>query len=308
MRSIAPDRARDVAANVWDNEGLEFRKSLIDLFYIGLSVTDQSFIDERVRDRSKEVARTALQWSFLLRSGDIYTAAASLGERLLTAESGEISDVPQPVSKLMPGWCNSDTGIFLLSLLAPADVFSGNGNRLSEWVKKAEQRGKLAGFSRAVISAAVLHNDPAVLKAAISSGLRSPAAWAEAGRFLKPADWNLLAIHLLKSERDLTENLSYAVFMEKAPMLWTPEHARFFFEAYVQYRMDPMSGIHDATEKRVQVLLEKAALGIPPDLEGDLNKAWDLVANPFMPQSDPIHRFFDTLAFRNELRKLCQRK
>lgn len=308
MRSVDPSRARAHAEASWNAEGLEFRKSLIDLFFIGVSESDAPFLEDRIQDRSKEIARVALQWSFLLRRGACYEAALSLGDDLLAGTAKHWPEVLDPVVKMVPSWSKGDAGIFLLSQLAPEDIFSGKKRGVVALAEQAARLSKLPEFSRAVIAAAVLHSDLAVLKEAIASGMNAPSAWADAGRFLKPADWNLLAIHLLKKERDLTENLSYAVFLEKAPLLWTPEHARFFFEAYVHYRLDPMSGIHEATDKRVQGMLEKASFSVPPELEGDLSKAWELAANPFMPSSDPINRFFDTLEFRNQLRKLCQRK
>ena len=60
LRSATPDRARDVLRSTWSEEPARQRAAYLQAFTAGLSLSDESFLEEALRDRSKEVRRLAV--------------------------------------------------------------------------------------------------------------------------------------------------------------------------------------------------------------------------------------------------------
>lgn len=225
-------------------------------------------------------------------------------------EPGEEIEWPEelkPLVRATPVVYGAHPELFLLSILDPADTVASNEKTMAKWLLYYEKAGKSRPLHTALITAGIRHRQTGYLKALIGQHIESPAAWKQAGRFLSPADWNELALVLLRYEEDLSENRSYHAMMETSPLFWSADHAQRFFSRYVEWRLDPMSGIQ-GTAKVINEILEKAATAVPPEMLGDMEKAWNMVASPFLPQTDPIMGFFDTLEFRNELRKICLRR
>lgn len=91
LRSQDPDRARDLLAATWSQEPAGDRTKFLETFQVGLSLEDEPFLEEALRDRSKEVRRIAADLLARLPQSRLCQRMASQVQKYISFNPGDSS-------------------------------------------------------------------------------------------------------------------------------------------------------------------------------------------------------------------------
>jgi hypothetical protein len=328
LRAAEPDRARDLLASTWAEDGPDERAAFVGALQVGLGPADEPFLEAALDDRRKEVREraadllahlphSALVGRMLERARPLLTLARErrllgLGSQRLRLEVGLPADCDRAMTRdgvqakprlMAAGRVLGDRAGWLAQLLAavppaawsreweasPADLVAA--------AAASEHRGAvLLGW----MLAAARHRDVEWADALLAAG-QVPEPMMEALiAVLPPTRREALVLARLRASRDplLGDHPALAV-LRQCHHTWSAELGEAVLDRVRQ--AVAVAGTTHAGDWRLREALVGFGRHVPPALLADASQGWPTDRPTWPAWQESVEKFLKVLQFRQEM-------
>jgi hypothetical protein len=325
LRSTDPKRTLELLDATWNEETPEDRAAFVESLSIGLSPADESFLEQRLDDRRKEVRKTAasllarLPDSALSRrmkerlSASLILKKGFLGKHSLIVQPPAVCDeqmIRDGIDAKPPSGFLGEKAFWLSQMIgavAPDHWLRQSGQTPADLIRLARQsewsEPLLIGWRHAAIAHRNGEWAEALLRWWFSEDDKKGMERVEpltAAPALTPAQWESLVLDLLRNySLPLYEAHPAMPLLQNSKTAWSPALARAVIKS-IRARIK-IGEANTPIAWTVRALLKPAAVRVPPELLDEFSKDWP-AASPWWPAFEQqVDEFLATVQFRGGL-------
>lgn len=328
LRSVEPDRARDLLATTWPQESAKDRVAFLEKFVAGVSSSDESFLNEALHDRSVEVRRGARGLLAGLPNSEFSQRLKVLANVLsfkkpmigkarvevalpedpiawLKANDIEIDSPPRNAAKSMgaKGWALKEL-ISLIPITHWSEIWKKSPIEIIRAGEESEWRESIAlGF----VLATRRDRDPDWIEALIkfmSNDEKFPQM-IELAAYLPAARLEALILYSLASESVEVRDVYAFRLLWVHRSSWSDQLSRDVINS-VKKRVNPGKG--NNFDWQTKPALKQFARFVSPALYDELALGWPVESESFPHWSKGVEAFQSLLAFRRDMHRAISEK
>ena len=329
LRTTDANAARELLATTWSQESAKDRVAFLEKFTIGLSASDEPFLNEALNDRSVEVRRMArallgrLPSDFSRRLKELANQVLSFKKPLIGKARIEVSLPEDPIEWLKgnnieidspprtaaqsvgpKGWALKE----MISFIPTAHWIELWQKSPIEIIRAADESEWRESFVEGFVAAAQRTLDPDWIEALISYTATDPkhTPLTELAAYLPVARLEALILNSLKSESaGLGDEHSAFRFLLVHRNAWSDQLSRAVVKS-VKKRIN--QGKDNIVDWHTKVALKQFARYVSPALCDELASGWPIESESWPNWSKSVDAFQSLLAFRRDMHREISEK
>jgi hypothetical protein len=327
LRTIDPAKALELLATTWPQESAKDRVVFLEKFAIGMSSSDESFLNEAIHDRSVEVRRVARMLLAGLPNSDFSRRLRQLANQILSfkkpligkarievtlpedpiewlkANDIEIDNPPRNTTQSVgpKAWALKE----MISLI-PVTHWNELWKKTPiEIIRAGDESEWRESFALGFLAAARRDRDPAWIEALVFFTATDPKQppLIELVAYLPAARLEALSLNALKSESaELHSALPLLLAHRSA---WSDQLSRAVVKS-VKKRIG--QGKDNVADWQTKAALKQFARYVSPVLYDELASGWPTESEVWSSWSKAVDAFQSLLAFRRDMHRAISEK
>ena len=329
LRTVDPNRARELLATTWSQESARDRVIYLAKFSVGLDSSDEPFLNEALNDRSVEVRRGArvllaqLPSEFSRRLKQLADQVLSFKKPLigkarielalpenpiewLKANDIEIDNPPRTAAQSVgpKGWALKE----MISLIPTAHWTELWQKSPIEIIRAGDESEWRESFAEGFVAAAQRNRDPDWIEALILYTSTDPkhTPLTEIAAYLPAARLEALILNSLKSaSAGLTDDHLALQFLMVHRTAWSDQLSRAVVKS-AKKRIN--QGKDSIVDWQTKAALKQFARYVSPALYDELASGWPMESEAWSNWSKGVDAFQTLLAFRRDMHRAISEK